>query len=52
MKKRTRGKLVTAATVDVRVFFIDFFGGKCSKCKKSFFFKNGACAALPPSPQA
>jgi hypothetical protein len=34
MKKRTRGKLVTAATIDVRVFFFHFFGGKCSNKKK------------------
>ena len=31
IKKQTRGKLVTAATVDVRVFFFHFFGEKCSK---------------------
>jgi len=33
MKKQTRGKLVTAAVIDVRVFFFDFFGEKCSKMK-------------------
>jgi hypothetical protein len=38
MKKRTRGKLVTAAAIDVRVFFFDFFGEKCSKMKNE---KNG-----------
>jgi len=40
MKKRTRGELVTAATIDVRVFFFLFFCEKCSKMKKSFFFKS------------
>ena len=34
MKNQTRGKLVTAATIDVRVFFFHFFGEKCSKMKK------------------
>ena len=38
MKKQTRGELVTAATIDVRVFFFHFFGGKCSNMKKK---KNG-----------
>ena len=38
MKKQTRGKLVTAAAIDVRVFFFDFFGEKCSKMKNE---KNG-----------
>ena len=33
MKNQTRGKLVTAATIDVRVFFFHFFGEKCSKMK-------------------
>jgi hypothetical protein len=33
MKKRTRGKLVTAATNDVRVFFFHFISEKCSKMK-------------------
>ena len=32
-RKETRGKLVTAATVDVRVFFFHFFCEKCSKLK-------------------
>ena len=32
-EKQTRGKLVKAATVDVRVFFFDFFCEKCSKMK-------------------
>ena len=40
IKKRTRGELVTAATIDVRVFFFLFFCEKCSKMKKSFFFKS------------
>jgi hypothetical protein len=31
MKKRTLGKLVTAAAIDVREFFFHFFGEKCSK---------------------
>jgi len=31
--KQTRGKLVTAATNDVRVFFFHFFCEKCSKMK-------------------
>ena len=29
----SRGKLVTATTVDVRVFFFHFFGEKCSNMK-------------------
>jgi hypothetical protein len=33
MKKQTRGELVTAATVDVRVFFFHFFCEKGSKMK-------------------
>jgi len=33
MKEQTRGELVTAATVDVRVFFFHFFGEKCSNMK-------------------
>jgi len=37
-RKETRGKLVTAATVDVRVFFFHFFCEKCSKLKNE---KNG-----------
>jgi len=37
-KKRTRGELGTAATVDVRVFFFHFFCAKWSKWKKG---KNG-----------
>jgi hypothetical protein len=36
-EKQTRGKLVKAATVDVRVFFFDFFCEKCSKMKKTVF---------------
>jgi len=36
--KRTRGNVVTAASIDVRVFFFHFFGEKCSKMKKE---KNG-----------
>ena len=52
IKKQTRGKLVTAATVDVRVFFIDFFCEKCSKMKNEKMGKNGARAAPPPSTQA
>ena len=49
-KKQTRGKLVTAATIDARVFFFHFFGGKCSNMKnekkrgkrrtKQILFKN------------
>jgi len=42
MKKQTRGKLVTAATVDVRVFFFHFFGEKCSNMKKEINGKKGA----------
>ena len=37
-KKLTRGERVTAATVDVRVFFFHYFGEKCSKMKNE---KNG-----------
>jgi len=36
--KQTRGKLVTAAAIDVRVFFFHFFCEKCSKMKNE---KNG-----------
>ena len=41
-KKRTRGELVTVATIEVRVFFIHFF---CEKCSKMKYEKNrGKCA--------
>jgi len=42
MKKQTRGELVTAATIDVRVFFFHFFCEKCSKMKNE---KNGGKGA-------
>ena len=48
IKKQTRGKLVTAATIDVRVFF-PFLLREVLKMKK--IKKNCARAALPPSPQ-
>ena len=41
-KKRTRGELVTDATIEVRVLFIHFLSQKCSKIK---YEKNwGKCA--------
>jgi hypothetical protein len=41
-KKRTRGELVTVATIEVRVFFIHFF---CEKCSKMKYEKNGGKCA-------
>jgi len=38
IKKQSRSKLVTAATIDVRVFSFHFFCEKCSKMKNE---KNG-----------
>ena len=43
--------LVTAATIDVRVFFIDIFGRKCSKCKKVFFSKIVLAQHSRPHPR-
>jgi hypothetical protein len=40
MKKQTRGKLVTAAAIDVRVIFFHFFCEKCSKMKNEKMGKN------------
>ena len=48
-KKQTRGKLVTAATVDVRVFFFHFFGEKCSKMKKRFVSNPTRLSLLSPN---
>ena len=41
-KKQTRGERVTAATVNVRVFFFHYFGEKCSKMKIEKYGKKGA----------
>ena len=51
MIKRTRGKLVTAATIDERVFFFHFFCEKCSKMKNHIFSKMVLAQHSHPHPR-
>jgi len=51
MKKRTRGKLVTAATIDVRVFFFSISFVRSARNEKSCFSKMVLAQHSRPHPR-